>query len=103
MEDSGFTPHILVDCNYVEVLVPKQFVKDGKIVLNIANNATDGLILGNEQVEFKARFEGKSISIKIPTQSILSIYAVENGEGMFFGKIEGSQKKDSDPGLKILD
>jgi len=84
MEDSGLTPHILVDCSKEGVAVPDPYIQQGKIVLNIANEATSALLISNETVSFKTRFDGKSHSISVPTNAILTIYAGENGEGMFF-------------------
>ncbi|WXU00570.1 MAG: Stringent starvation protein B [Catillopecten margaritatus gill symbiont] len=104
MEDSGLTPHILVDCSKSEVTVPKAFIQQGKIVLNIASQATSHLVINNESISFKARFEGKSQDIFVPTNTVLTIYAAENGEGMFFENdnlpVAETEKK---PTLKILD
>ncbi len=101
MEDSGLTPHILVDCSKSGVSVPEMFVQQGKIVLNIANNATSALVISNESISFKARFEGKSHDIFVPTNAVLTIYAGENGEGMFFEN--ENQLPGKEPALKILD
>ncbi len=103
MEDSGLTPHILVNCKDTDVSVPKQFIQDDKIVLNIGTSATSGLDLSNEQITFKARFDGKPFSVVVPAQAVVSIYATESGEGMFFGGQEEAPKKGPKPDLKILD
>ncbi|CAB5495115.1 ClpXP protease specificity-enhancing factor [Bathymodiolus thermophilus thioautotrophic gill symbiont] len=104
MEDSGLTPHILVDCSESNVVVPKPFIQQGKIVLNIANHATNALVIDNESISFKARFEGKSHDIFAPINAVLTIYAGENGEGMFFEKDQVSPKKEQKkPTLTILD
>ncbi len=79
MEDSGLTPHILVDCSKEGVIVPSPYIQQGKIVLNIASEATSALIISNETVSFKARFDGKTQTISVPTSAILTIYAGENG------------------------
>ncbi|HCW71928.1 MAG TPA: ClpXP protease specificity-enhancing factor, partial [Gammaproteobacteria bacterium] len=84
MEDSGLTPHILVDCSKAGVVVPNPYIQQGKIVLNIASEATSALVISNETVSFKARFDGKTQTITVPTSAILTIYAGENGEGIFF-------------------
>ncbi len=84
MEDSGFTPHILVDCSKSDVVVPKPFIQQDKIVLNISSDATTSLMINNEAILFKARFDGKSQDIYVPTDAVLTIYTGENGEGMFF-------------------
>jgi len=82
--DSGDTPHIVVDAAGESVIVPRQYVKDGKIVLNISMSATQFLNLGNEFVTFEARFSGSSFSVNVPIKAVLGIYARETGQGMIF-------------------
>ncbi|SMN10674.1 Stringent starvation protein B [uncultured Candidatus Thioglobus sp.] len=84
MEDSNLTPHVLVNCSKPNVVVPKSFIQQGKIVLNIGSDATDALVISNESISFKARFNGKSQEVYVPIEAVLTIYAGENGEGMFF-------------------
>lgn len=84
--DNGLTPHILVDAECEGVDVPGQYVQDGKIVLNVAPQAVGGLELGNEAIQFQARFGGVEALIFVPVQSVLAIYARENGQGMAFGE-----------------
>jgi stringent starvation protein B len=81
--DNGFTPYVAV---YVDdsVQVPREFVKNNEIVLNISMDATSGLKLGNDFIEFKARFGGVARSIMVPMDRVLAIYARENGQGMAF-------------------
>ena len=81
--DSGFTPYVavLVDDN---VRVPREYVKNGEIVLNISFDATSSLKLGNEFIEFKARFAGTPREILVPVANVIAIYARENGQGMAF-------------------
>ncbi|WP_322106127.1 ClpXP protease specificity-enhancing factor [Paraburkholderia sp. J41] len=81
--DNGFTPHIAVRVDN-RTRVPRQFVRDGEIVLNISFEATSQLQMGNEMVEFHARFSGKSHRIEVPVSNVLAIYARENGQGMAF-------------------
>jgi len=83
IEDSNLTPHILVDCEKTGVVVPEGFAKEGKMVLNISSSATEGRLITNNSISFKARFSGRSQKIIIPCESVLTIYAQENGEGMF--------------------
>ena len=64
--------------------VPRQYVKDGKIVLNVSFNATQMLKLGNDDVSFEARFGGVSFAVQVPVRAILGIYARETGQGMIF-------------------
>jgi len=103
MEDSGLTAHILVDCSHPEVLVPKQFIQQNKIVLNITASATESLVLNNEYISFKARFSGQSVDVYIPIYAVLSIYAGENGEGMMFEVKEQPAETEQKPGLKLLE
>lgn len=103
MEDSGLTTHILVDCSHPAVVVPKQFIQQDKIVLNIASSATESLILADESISFKARFSGQSMDVYIPTYAVLSIYAGENGEGMMFEVQEQPVDSEHKPGLTLLD
>lgn len=81
--DNGFTPYIAV---YVDshVQVPLEYVKNNEIVLNIGFEATTALKLGNELIEFKARFGGTSREIFVPVDHVIAIYARENGQGMAF-------------------
>jgi len=84
MVDCGHTPHVIVDATQDGVEVPRGFVTDGRIVLNLSPDATQGLLLGAEQVEFGARFSGAAHYIRIPLAAVLGIYARETGEGMAF-------------------
>ncbi|MEY2659156.1 MAG: hypothetical protein RLZZ123_328 [Pseudomonadota bacterium] len=81
--DSGYTPYLAVMADD-KVQVPREFVKNGEIVLNISPDATSGLELGNEWIEFKARFNGVARDIMVPVDHVLAIYARENGQGMAF-------------------
>jgi stringent starvation protein B len=96
--DNGETPHIVVDASQEGVQVPSQYVRDGKVVLNIGSTATQGLALGNETVEFSARFGGVPFPIRIPLRAVLGIYARESGEGMIFTDTEGNPPPDNDGG-----
>jgi stringent starvation protein B len=82
--DNGQTPHIVVDAEVEGVGVPRQFVKDGKIILNIGRSATQGLRLANDALTFQARFSGVTCAIAIPMRAVLGIYARETGQGMIF-------------------
>jgi stringent starvation protein B len=81
--DNGFTPYLAV---YVDasVQVPMEYVKNNEIVLNVGFEATTALKLGNELIEFKARFGGTSRDIAVPVDHVIAIYARENGQGMAF-------------------
>jgi len=81
--DNGLTPYVAVRVDD-SVQVPREYVKDGEIVLNISFDATSALQLGNEFIEFKARFGGKPREILVPIGRVIAIYARENGQGMAF-------------------
>lgn len=87
--DSLCTPHLVVDADFADVEVPRQYVKDGKIVLNVSWNATANLRLGNDEVTFSGRFGGVSMSVRVPIAAVLAIYARETGQGMIFPDEEG--------------
>jgi stringent starvation protein B len=86
MTDSGHTPHLIVDAEREGVEVPRSYVKDGKIVLNVSLQATQRLSLGNDWVELEARFGGASQHVRFPVSAVLGIYARETGEGMVFSE-----------------
>jgi stringent starvation protein B len=80
--DNGMTPHLLVDATRPHVQVPTHAVKDGRIVLNVAERAVAGLQMTNEVIRFSARFGGVSHAVSVPVSAVLAIYARENGQGM---------------------
>jgi stringent starvation protein B len=82
--ENGFTPQILVDAQVSGVDVPEGYVNEGKIVLNIQNQAVQHLELGNELVSFSARFGGVPVQISVPVDAVLAIYTRENGDGLSF-------------------
>jgi stringent starvation protein B len=81
--DNGFTPYVAVQVDD-SVQVPREYVKNGEIVLNVSFDATSSLKLGNEFIEFKARFAGTAREIVVPIGRVIAIYARENGQGMAF-------------------
>ena len=81
--DNGFTPYIAVQVD-AQVRVPMDYVKNNEIVLNVGFEATTALKLGNDAIEFKARFGGLSRDILVPIDHVIAIYARENGQGMAF-------------------
>ena len=93
--DNGFTPYLAV---YVDrsVQVPQEYVKNNEIVLNVSFEATTQLQLGNEFVEFKARFGGIAREISVPVDHVIAIYARENGQGMAFPVLTASDGVDDE-------
>src|SRR5262245_35378106 len=81
--DSGYTPYIAVLADET-VSVPREFVKNGEIVLNVSPLATNRLQLGNDAIEFQARFGGVPREVYVPVEKVLAVYARENGQGMAF-------------------
>lgn len=81
--DNGYTPHIAARVDN-STRVPRQYVRDGEIVLNISFEATSALQMGNEWIEFTARFSGQAHKLEVPVTNVLAIYARENGQGMAF-------------------
>jgi stringent starvation protein B len=108
--DNGFTPYIAVFVDET-VQVPMEYVKNNEIVLNVGFEATSALKLGNQFIEFKARFGGSSRDILVPVDHVVAIYARENGQGMAFpvpadggtGKAESGAVKTTAPtgGLRL--
>jgi stringent starvation protein B len=82
--DCGNTPHVIVDAEHSGAEVPRAYVKDGKIVLNLSPSATQRLKIGNADVEFDARFAGVVHHVHFPVSAVLGVYARETGEGMVF-------------------
>jgi stringent starvation protein B len=105
--DCGHTPYLAVTVNS-RTRVPKEFVKNGEIVLNIGAAAVHKLSMGNDAIEFAARFNGVSRDISVPIDAIAGIYARETGQGMAFEvtkdsgdaatAIEAAKSKSSKPG-----
>ena len=81
--DNGLTPYIsvVVDEN---TRVPTEYVRNGEIVLNIGPLAANKLKLGNDLIEFAARFSGSARELRVPITAVTAIYARENGVGMSF-------------------
>ena len=116
--DSHMTPYILVDAGNENAIVPQQYVEDGKIVLNLSPQATEGLTLDTDVVMFNARFAGQAMDVSFPMEAVMAIYAKENGQGMVFqehdteptdpggsdpqGTYTGNNGKTSRPSLKIV-
>ena len=88
ISDNQQTPHIVVDATVTGVEVPRQYVQDGKIILNVSLTATSGLSLGNDGVVFRARFGASTYDVSVPIAAVLGIYARETGQGMIFSEAD---------------
>jgi stringent starvation protein B len=121
--DNGCTPYVVVNANRDDVQVPRTYVKDGQIVLNVSPSAVMAFHLDNAAMEFNARFGGVPMQVHVPMSAVLGIYARENGQGMIFEPEENTPpespptdgapsdgsattsaktKKPGRPGLKIV-
>ena len=95
--DNGCTPHMLVAADYPGVIVPQEFVQEGRITLNIAPMAVQGLNLEIEPLWFSARFSGRSFEVSVPSGAVLAVFARENGEGIVFNEVEPVMPGDVTP------
>ncbi|HUH39341.1 MAG TPA: ClpXP protease specificity-enhancing factor [Castellaniella sp.] len=85
--DNGYTPHIVVTVD-ANTVVPVAHIHDGQITLNVSPLATNRLIIGNDYIEFEARFSGMTEHLFVPVAAVAAIYARETGAGMGFEVIE---------------
>ncbi|WP_420474852.1 ClpXP protease specificity-enhancing factor [Noviherbaspirillum sp. ST9] len=95
--DNGYTPYLAAAVD-ARTLVPREFVKNGEIVLNISFTATSGLKMDNDFINFHARFGGVSREISIPVDNVVAIYARENGQGMAFEVTPPAQQPEDEAG-----
>ena len=102
--DNDFTPYLLVNAENDYAMIPREYVEDGKIVLNINPSAISDLQLGNDYIMFNARFSGKAMEVSVPIVAVLAIYARENGQGMMFDEnnntLPPTPPEDSTPPVK---
>jgi stringent starvation protein B len=82
--DNDLTPHLLVNAESNKGNLPVNYIEDGKIILNMRPQAIDALSLGNEFIEFNAKFSGKPMQIAASVNAVMAIYAKENGKGLVF-------------------
>ena len=85
--DQGLTPYVAVLVDG-QTKVPTEFIKDGQIVLNISYTATRHLKIGNDFINFSARFNGSSRELEVPIPAVIGVFAKENGQGLFFQATE---------------
>jgi stringent starvation protein B len=95
MLDNALTPHIIVDATAKNVVVPPGSVQAGRIVLNISDSAVSGLRLGNDALEFRARFGGARFDVRVPIDALIGIYARESGHGLLFAESDDAPPSDS--------
>jgi stringent starvation protein B len=92
--DNGYTPHIVVHVDE-NTLVPRGYISDGQITLNLGLLATNQLDLNNEFISFQARFGGKTEDIWVPIKAVSAIFVRETGAGMGFEVGEGDDISES--------
>lgn len=95
--DNELTPYLLVNAKVSGTSVPSQHIQEGKIVLNLSPQAVADLQLGNDLIEFRARFSGVETVVSIPIPATMAIYAKESGQGMVFAEEGGDGPPDPDP------
>jgi stringent starvation protein B len=94
--DNGYTPYASVAVDE-RTRVPRSYVKDGQIVLNVGPEAAHQLHMGNDFLTFAARFGGVAENLSVPVGRVVAIYARENGHGMAFELEESAAEPDSSP------
>ena len=112
ISDNGYTPHLLIDASYENMSIPRNFVQNERITLNISSSASRYLTIDSDLISFDARFEGKTMNVQLPYEAVINIFARETGEGMAFsseadtanrGLVKKSIKKDKTPHLKLVE
>jgi stringent starvation protein B len=74
--------------------VPREYVKEGRITLNISPMAVQNLDLRRDPIRFFARFGGQPFDVMVPSGAVLAVFARENGDGIVFGEVEPSDPTD---------
>jgi stringent starvation protein B len=95
--ENSLTPQIVVDAEMENVNVPRQFVSEGRIVLNLSQRAVRSLVMGNEHIGFSARFGGILYQVSVPVGAVQAVIARENGAGMSFPEDESEPEPPKDP------
>jgi stringent starvation protein B len=97
--DNDLTPHLLVNADNNKGMLPVDYIEDGKIILNMRPQAIQGLTLGNEFIEFNAKFSGKPMQIAASVNAVMAIYAKENGKGLVFDQenVDGDEPPPEQP------
>jgi stringent starvation protein B len=101
MTDNGLTPYIVVDAAADGITIPKNYIIDDKIVLNVSFAATHNLTLDKHTVQFEARFEGINHHLEVPILAVTGIYARETGQGMIFTDDETPSPTDTPVGGNV--
>jgi len=97
VNDNALTPYLMVDAEVPNTIVPTDFIAEGKIILNLRPSAINNLTIGNDNLSFDASFNGQSMTVFVPINAVIGIYAKENGKGMFFDPSEDNDNKPQEP------
>jgi len=104
--NNKLTPHLLVDATHPQAALPKDYIEDGRIILNIRPEATQNLLMGDTAIEFNALFNGQPTLVQALVAAVLAIYAKENGKGMVFDDEEETPPSPEDspprPHLRVV-
>ena len=84
ISDNGYTPHLLIDASFENMSIPRKFVENERITLNISSSATRNLTIDSDMISFDARFEGKTMNVQLPYEAVINIFARETGGYGFF-------------------
>lgn len=112
ISDNGYTPHLLIDASFANINIPRKFVENKRITLNVSSSAIRNLIIDSDIISFDAIFDGKSMSVQFPSEAVINIFARETGEGMAFSSesdtaksslVKKSIKKDKALHLKLVE
>ena len=93
ISDNGYTPHLLIDASFANINIPRKFVENKRITLNVSSSAIRNLIIDSDIISFDAIFDGKSMSVQFPSEAVINIFARETGEGMAFPSESDLNKK----------
>jgi stringent starvation protein B len=97
MTDNGLTPYVAVNAGAKGLLVPEQYISEGKIILNVSYSATRGLNLAADRLSFEARFRGVAQKVDVPISAVIGIYAQETGQGMIFADEDSLPPRSDEP------
>lgn len=106
--DNAFTPYLVVNASKNHGNLPEEYVENGQIILNLRPQAVEALSLGNDLIEFNARFNGKPMLVVVSVNAVTGIYAKENHQGFFFDAEEidteptAEQPKANKPSLRVV-
>ncbi len=100
--DSDRTPYILVNAEYLNTDVPKEYINEGRIILSISPTAIGKYIADGEAISFDARFGGMLRDIYIPFGAMVALYAQETGDGVMFQEEEYFSEESYSARLKSI-